>query len=246
MLAYGFATVVDDFYPYPRDWMNEARRSEVRELVDQRMDFWIKTKLLDKIIRAWVKEEILQESIHGDFINSGNNLDDQNLKRDIASLSLDERLNLEKQLYHSWSEFHWGDTIHSYFLDNKSDYDQASVRVLLFKDKGLAVEVYHQLRAQELTFETAYSLYSEDVPSSKRGLFDSTTVNQLPFGLNRLIPRLMPNEITSPLKISKKYAIINLLSFMPAKFDQKTKASILSKKLNTWVGCTTEYIKTFL
>lgn len=235
--------MADDFYPYSSDWLTTDRLSGLKDIICPNLNFWLDSGLLEKIIRYWIKTEVLKESLENKLILNDCQLPEffsvtngNPTQSDLRLLHQDQKLDVEKCLYNSWCNYHWGDRLYNLFLENKSDFDIASLRMLIIPDKGLATEIYHQLRAKEIDFSGAYRLHSELIPSTTDGFIESSSLKQLPYGLGRLVARLKTGEITSPLKLLDKFAIVKLEAMQPAQFDETTTALILSNRFNKWVG----------
>ena len=60
----------------------------------------------------------------------------------------------------AWAQESWGHMIESIYLENKLLMDTVKCNLLRVKSKNLAVEIYHQIKNNEITFSDASSIWN--------------------------------------------------------------------------------------
>jgi parvulin-like peptidyl-prolyl isomerase len=137
-----------------------------------------------------------------------------------------------------WSEAQWGHRLESLFLERKAELDQASCRLLRVGDKGLALELYHRIKAGEESFAAVAFRHGEGPERHQGGLIPLQPLTSLPLGLAAVVPRLEPGELLPPTRLGEQVALLQLESFQPARFDANSRQQLLAGELNRWLKAT--------
>ena len=132
--------------------------------------------------------------------------------------------------------------LESIFLKNKSILDMAECRIIVNNDKHFSLEIYHQLKANEILFDEAVAKYGIGSTKSNLGFFPMQPVGLLPYGLDAVVSKLQPGQITMPMRYKESFCIIKLNSFVPSKLDQKMENTILSQLFMRWLDDVTLYL----
>ena len=69
-----------------------------------------------------------------------------------------------------WCREHWADNVDSLFLNSKSYLTRASCRIIRIKNKSLASELYHRIKAKETSFDEAARNFGEGPERNQGGL----------------------------------------------------------------------------
>ena len=228
------------FYPYPSDFFSAERKKALLSLFSSNNAFWSRSGLQKLVIKNWLIDQVFIEAVEENMLinhsrNSNVTNQDRNTLQDLSDTSF------RNEACKAWSNFHWDKIIPNIFLEKKSYLDKASLSMILVKEKQLAFELYFQLRANEKTFRQIYAAYSEPVDRANKGFYSLRPLKEYPYGLNQLIPRLKVNELTSPLKISDKFALIRLEDRQPATLDQDMHQLILKERFEDWINSTAIY-----
>ena len=137
-----------------------------------------------------------------------------------------------------WAEAHWGHRLENLFLRHKDELDQASCRLLRVSDKGLALELYHRIKAGEDSFEVLAQRFGEGPERQQGGLIPLQPLASLPLGLNKVLPRLQPGELLQPTRLGKQVALVQLESWQPARLDATSRKRLLTAELDQWLKAT--------
>jgi parvulin-like peptidyl-prolyl isomerase len=134
-----------------------------------------------------------------------------------------------------WSRQQWGHRLESLYLQRKSLLDRASCRLLRLRDKNLALELYHRIKAVETSFEQAAQEFGEGPERHQGGLIPLQPLERMPFGLAPLLQRLEPGRLSMPLRLDKGFCLVQLESFQPSQLDPATEELLLAEQLQLWV-----------
>ncbi|MCP9941953.1 peptidylprolyl isomerase [Cyanobium sp. ATX 6E8] len=138
----------------------------------------------------------------------------------------------------SWAEARWGHRLETLFLQRKHQLDRASCRLLRVADKGLALELYHRIKAGEESFAALSRRYGEGPERAQGGLIPLQPLAAMPLGLGKVLPRLEPGELLPPTRLGEQVAIVQLELFKPARFDAASRQQLLAAELDQWLRAT--------
>ena len=135
----------------------------------------------------------------------------------------------------AWAEKHWGHRLETIFLEHKSGLDRASCSLLRVSDKGLALELYHRIKAGEAEFSVCSYQFGKGPEVAKGGLISLRQMSQMPLGLEKVLPVLEPGELLSPRRLGDMFAIVKLVKYVPARFDEPMRQQLLLDELREWL-----------
>ena len=241
--------------PLPDVWFSQARLTDLRRdfsptvklfrlsgLLSQALKYWIKLKICEEVISSellWKESE--REALYRDLEEKWlqeNSLEEFGLDSSDLRIKL-----LVKPSTLKWARFQWEHRLESLYLQKKSNLDKAKCCVIRLNDKNMANEIYHQILAEEISFESAAYQYGLGQERFKGGMLGVKSLNQMPFGLSQILPKLKPGEITVPLRLGKGFVIIRMGKFFEARFDEAMENYLLEGELESWLKLTCEFAK---
>ena len=228
--------------PDPSEWLNPSRLERLqRDLLAARSTLAV-AGLLPRAVELWLRQQLAAEApwSHEDRQKF---IDARELKWrasvDVAATGLlDSEVPLKLALgagCQSWAEGHWGHKLESLYLQRKSDLDKASCRLLRVRDKGLALELFHRIKAGEDSFAALARRFGDGPEQSKDGLIPLQSLATMPFGLAKILPKLEPGELMPPSRLGSHVAIVQLEVFKAARFDDSSRQRLLAAELDRWL-----------
>ena len=146
----------------------------------------------------------------------------------------------------SWARSQWGHRLDNLFLHRKDFLDEASCRIIRVKQQGLALELYHRLKAQEATFEELSIKYGIGPEKFYGGMWNQQTLVSFPASFGQFLRKLEPGELAKPLKVGDQFMIVQLISFVPALYGEESSLKLLEYELNQWLDGMTSHLETLL
>jgi len=134
-----------------------------------------------------------------------------------------------------WSRQQWGHRIESLYLQRKSQLDRASCRLLRLKEKNLAFELYHRIKAGETSFDQAARDFGQGPERHQGGLLPLQPIEQMPFGLAPLLQRLEPGRLSMPLRLNQGFCIVQLEAYLPSQLNVEMEEFLLAEHLRLWI-----------
>ena len=235
--------------PEAAEWMSERRLSLLHSDLGASICLLRQAGLLSATLGYWVR---LQASL--DFIwdpIEEKTCRDQLIKQWHIKHKAQNPSITDEQLYSKlrvapasalWSRQQWGHQLESIYLDRKSNLDRASCRLLRLKDKNLSFELYHRIKAGEMTFEQVSSSFGTGKERFHGGLIPLKPLETMPFGLAPLLLHLKPGCLSMPQKLGDGFCLVQLESFEPSKFDKETEEFLLAERMRFWIDLVVEYI----
>ena len=218
--------------PDPRRWLIEKGWPELLENeLKQSIELLKKSGCLDQLITYWIEETFLQD------------VQDKE-KENADQFKADAKAN--KKLL-SYLTLCWGKHQDSLFLKYQRDLDRVTCNYLILEDKSLALEVYHRIKASEISFSQAVSAFGSSKNNRKKyGLLVDKPVSSLPYDLDKVVNLMKPGQIISPLRIEKEFCIVQLLGFTRAKLESNSIDSLMIFAYKDWLNATRKVAKGYL
>ena len=170
---------------------------------------------LDELVQSWL---------------SKNNLEEIGLSTD----ELRAKLRVTPAVLR-WSRQQWSNRLDTLYLQRKSQLDRASCRLLRLRDKNLAMELYHRIKAGETSFEKAARDFGMGPERHKGGYLPLQSLENMPYGLAPLLERLQPGSLSMPLRLDPGFCLVQLVSFQPSELDTATEDLLLVEQLRLWI-----------
>ena len=197
--------------PIPSDWLNMDRIRYLRDSILPLYPLLQESNLLDKVLFAWLRHEILDE------------------------ISLCQNADLDQEsLLLQWCRQHWGHRLESLYLANKSNLDLVSYRILTVQTSHLAHELYHRLKANEATFDHLCIAYSVGDEKFKGGRFTDIPLSSFPASLQAAFTSMQVGDLHKPLKNGDHFVVLELLKYRPVSFNAQSERNLLLLQLKDW------------
>ena len=228
--------------PDPTDWLNTQRLQRLEAdlfaarttlavggLLPKVLDLWLRQQLADEA--PW-SSEARQEAIVAREADWREKVKPEKfgLHEEEVAIKLAVAPGCE-----SWAEAQWSHRLETLFLLRKDQLDKASCRLLRVSDKGLALELYHRIKAREDSFAVLAQRHGEGQESTVGGLIPLQALASMPLGLAKVLCRLEPGELLKPTRLGKQFALVQLDLWQPARFDAATRSALLSVELDLWL-----------
>ena len=235
--------------PAPDSWLNGERENKLKKIFYNCKDLLICSGQLNASLHYWLRNEIAIEASSNPEIWTKSEFElelNQELEKYKASAisyplaSLSEDIVKQKLMVRSggmrWAYFQWKHRLDEMFLQNKRSLDRASCRLIRLQDKNIAQEIYHRILANEDSMSNLALKYGKSPENIRGGLIPLASLSELPFGLDKLLPRLKIGEVTPPQRLGDCVALVELLEMQPSVFDDETERRLLKLELNRWLG----------
>ncbi|WP_115125943.1 peptidylprolyl isomerase [Synechococcus sp. GEYO] len=244
---------VDVLDPLPELWLKPARRQRLQSQFSQISDFLTLAGLLKRSVEYWVCLEISKEACSDetiwpkeDYTLVLSDLESAWLKQNsleemgLTIEQLRDKLKVRPASI-CWAKARWNHRVDAWYLERKVDLDQASCNLLRVSDKNLAFELFHRIKAKEITFAQAAQEFGLGPEASKGGKISQQPMSQLPFGLDILLRSLSPGELTPPQRLGNIFAIVQLDEIVEARLDDAMRQRLLCDEFDRWLRSMTEY-----
>lgn len=239
--------------PDPQLWLTPERRALSRSQFSSCAFLLRQSCLIQSMLAYWVRWQVSLEvdwppEDEEDFINLHlENWTKKNQRNNICLCEDELRAKFRIEAAAArWSRKAWGHRLESYYLKRKSSLDRASCRILRLTDKNLAMEIYHRIKAGEISFEDAARQFGIGSESLTGGLFPLQPLERIPFGLAPLLERLVPGQLSMPLRLNSGFCLVQLVALEPSKLDIQTEELLLEDLFQHWVKVVVSELETDL
>ena len=233
--------------PDPREWLNKKLNDINLEKLYCSKNFLKEAGLWEQALSHWTRVQITSEVCWGaDLeIQKIDSLENTWLENNDLEKSKLTKKELRRNLQivagtRQWCQEQWGHRVDSLYLQKKSELDRASCRLIRISDKDFATELYHRIKAKEVSFEDVARQYGEGPEQLQGGLIPFQPLIRMPFGIGPILERLSPGKITTPLRLRKGFCMIELLKFAPSQLDEGTSHVLLAEQLKLWTSAVVE------
>ena len=138
---------------------------------------------------------------------------------------------------------HWADNVDSLFLNSKSYLTRASCRIIRIKNKSLASELYHRIKAKETSFDEAARNFGEGPERNQGGFIPLQPLGSIPFGLAPVLEHLKQGEIMQPIRLGKVFCLVELVEYHNSQLDEATEEMLLAEQFRLWIDTVADYIE---
>ena len=230
------------------DWLTEERLQALSADFGSTSEFLALAGLRTKALEYWLRLQVAREAALSETLwpamEREQELDQLEAawrnNNDPAAFGLsDDQVRLKLMVRPGctrWARFHWSYRIESLFLDRKSTLDQASCRLLRISDKHLAQEIYYRALAKEDSFTNLANQFGEGNERFQGGFLPLQPISSMPMGLGKLLNRLVPLELSRPLKLGDGFALVLLEQLVPATLCPKTEEILLNQEFVQWLA----------
>jgi len=228
--------------PDPSDWLTTERRNEFKDIFGTAEAFLLQAGLWRASVGYWVRWKASLDAEWGaadeqkelSILMSEWKEKNKNETQIIDDNTLKAKLRVRPAI-ERWSKQKWSHRVDSLFLIHKSQLDKASCRLIRIKDKHMANEIYHRIKARETSFEKAAYEYGEGAEKYRGGLITEQTLANMPFGLEELLIRLKPGRLSKPLRLGEGFCLVELISFESSQLDESTTTKLLAEQMRLWI-----------
>ena len=141
-----------------------------------------------------------------------------------------------------WARSQWFAKVESIYLENRSNLDIFQCSLLRCKNKNLALEIYHQIKAGELTFAGASAQFGHGPEAKNGGRLGSLPLSSLPYGLEKIVVKMSPGDLSMPSRLGSDFALIALESRTDCPLNSNTESRIYQQLLDLWVSSVADKI----
>ena len=131
----------------------------------------------------------------------------------------------------------FADKVDLTFGQNYLDYSQVAFYEVIFRDYGLAMELYYSLQEAELTFSEVVARYCQDRENQRRGGYQGFWVrSQLIPEIASVIFTAQPPEILKPIKTPQHTHLVRVEEIVRPSLDKKLRQKILADLFSDWLA----------
>ena len=220
-------------------WFDKSAEKRLNECVEKSKTLLIEYGLIESFLFKWVKKEI-KDSV--EFEDEENRAVDE-YQQKHKELAETNELKYKQMIYnHSlrvaitkFARQVWGGRINQLFLEKKSSLDKASCKLIVVREKDLAMEIYHRINSGEISFESAASEFST-LSSLPGGHIPFQSVQTIPYGIGSLLKKMTPGKLSLPMRFNEHFCIIKLNQYEQSQLDEKTEESLLLIQFDDWLN----------
>ena len=216
------------------DWCTQQRLHQLCQDLQAARESLLWSGHLTEVLQGWIRRQLVQEVLANDSLISSFERESDRPCPPAWPDSLHQTWTLQDQALLAWAELQWGHGLESLYLARKSELDRVSLRMLRVSDAGLSLELYHRIRAEEVSFEQLSWQYGEGPERLQGGLIKNQRMADLPSVFFPLLVNLHSFEVQQPRKMGKQFVLYQLLSRQPLAFDQETRSQLLMEQLFCW------------
>ena len=232
--------------PEPFEWFTIERSDELKKTIKNSYSLLKQSGLLRSFIGYWVRSEVSisykwpsgEDETLAPLVEK---FKTENPNHKLSTALLMAKIRVRPASF-AWAVDQWSYKVDSIYLDKKDELDQASCLFMRNADKNLLLELYHQIKGGERTFQDIASVYAQGPEKNYNGFISLRPLSKIPHGLAPLLRTMEAGRLTMPLPFGKGFCIAKLLEYRPSTLDQKTKDVLIDNMLQTWVDLVIDYI----
>jgi len=230
--------------PQPQQWFTPLRLEALECCFRSAWPSLAISGLLRQALEGWVRQQLADEAGWNPSERAAFAKERREAylsKRDPAKFGLTDASLLQHLSTAEgclrWCRLHWSGALQRLFLAGKSDLDQASCRMLRVSNEAFSLELFYRIHTGEESFSSLASQYSEGPERSSGGEFPMQPIGRLPMGLASVLRDLKPGELTRPRPLGSQWALVQLDSLIPARFDDPlVQERLLTDQLDSWLS----------
>tara|TARA_B100000674_G_C37634072_1_gene820223 strand:+ start:24 stop:779 length:756 start_codon:yes stop_codon:yes gene_type:complete len=230
-------------HPSPQEWLRSTDIDSLSDQISFILPLLIQTATLTPVLEYWIRREISNSykltkkqqleinSLHDDWSKG---MEQRKFEDKMPIKSRKEKIAVNFACM-AWARDEWGHMIESIYLENKSFMDTVKCNLLRVESKNLALELYHQIKNDEITFADASRQFGIGSESKKLGELPIQPIKSLPYGLEKIVGKLTPGTLSMPTRLGENFAIIYLAAKSDTRLDTSTENQILQNLLDSWI-----------
>ena len=217
------------------DWCTAARLDQLCEELQPARSVLLWSGQLETVLRGWVRRQLVDEAVQNEWFASSPQTDDTtNACPPEWPDGLYQTWQQRDQALLAWAEQQWGHGLESLYLARKSQLDRLTFRLLRVSNGGLAMELYHRIKAEEASFEQLSWEFGEGAERFRAGLMKNQPLDKMSKTLVPLLANLQTTELQPPRAVGKQFVLYQLLERHPLVFDRSTRQQLLMEQLACW------------
>ena len=236
--------------PDPCAWLTEERREQLVDITSSVRPLLQQAGLWRATLVYWVREQVSLE-VCWEAEEEQKIIDE--LEKQWLSKSPPESKAFDRNALRAklrvkpasarWSREQWAHRLDSLYLQSKSQLDRASCRIIRIRNKPLATELYHRIKAGETSFGVAAREFGEGPERNNEGLISLQPLASMPFGLAPVLEKLKPGKISQPMRLGKGFCLVELIEFKISQLDENTGEVLLADQLRLWIDSVVDEIE---
>ena len=225
----------------------------VDELIEQLLplnSLLFETATIKPIVEQWIRNEIVKISTIDEKQSTKVKLLIEDWYSKLAEKgATDPMPNLHRSnkiesnfVCLEWARSQWFNKIESIYLQNRSNLDIFQCSIIRVKSKNLALEIYHRIKAGELSFTSASAQFGHGPEVKNGGRLGSLPLSSLPYGMEKIVVKMSPGNLSMPSRLGSDFALVTLESRNDCPLDSNTESRIYQNLLDLWVSSVADKI----
>lgn len=178
------------------------------------------------------EEQLFQQALQGTKSTSSGQTSSEwpdDMSEDDKKLAEEqlEKLRLQKRMHELYDA-----EVESYFLSRRADLERVTYRAIRVSQLGLAEEIYLKLLEKEQSFEKLASIHSVGEERITAGLMGPMSITDPHPSISKVLRRLAPGEISTPIAIDKWYLVLRMEHREPASLSRSMRLRLQRELLN--------------
>jgi parvulin-like peptidyl-prolyl isomerase len=155
---------------------------------------------------------------------------EQNISSEQLNTMAIRQLKLEK-----FKEATWGQDLHSYFFQRKSQLDRVIYSLITTYEIGIAQEIYFRIQEGEQSFAQLAREYAQGTEAQTDGLVGPVELQSLHPRLIQILSVSQPQQLSPPNQIGEWIVIVRLEKLLPAQLDRPMHQRLLNERFQSWL-----------
>ena len=178
------------------------------------------------------EEQLFQQALQGTKSTSSGQTSSEwpdDMNEDDKKLAEEQlkKLRLQKRMHELYDA-----EVESYFLSRRADLERVTYRAIRVSQLGLAEEIYLKLLEKEQSFEKLASIHSVGEERITAGLMGPMSITDPHPSISKVLRRLAPGEISTPIAIEKWYLVLRMEHREPACLSRSMRLQLQRELLN--------------
>ena len=207
------------------------------------------------IFKKWLREEICKEitdhsfdikeiqSIENQWVNQ-KKITTEKFSRSRALILARCRMSEENFSQYcinelkaiKWAQEKWSRNVEQIYLETKDKYDEVKLQMITIPliEKGLTLEIYQQLKEEEIDFSEVGTINSViSYQSQPEGTWYKRT--NLRKEIYQIISSMNQGNLSAPSRINNSYTIIKLCETRGTKLSEEIRNRIINEQMNSFI-----------
>jgi len=146
-----------------------------------------------------------------------------------------ENFGLRQLKIEKFKQATWGDKVKSYFLNRKSQLDQAVYSLITTNNVGIAQELFFRIQEGEQSFAELAQQYGQGPESRTGGLIGPIELQGVHPVIAKRLSSSQPGQLWPPTAVGDWIAIVRLEKIIPAQLDDRMRMKLIDECFNNWL-----------